>query len=250
MPYSKVLPQSRRDAVGPALQSAFGNWRAGDFHPLGGGVSGALIFRFEVRERPYVLRLEPDRIGLQDRQRHFACMVAAAEAGVAPPVHYADAADGVAIMGLVGGHPLSEYPGGRVGLVRALGALTARLQTAPPFPMLGDYQDMIATLLSGLRESVLFAAGQLDAHAEGLAHIRAALPWEAPLLNVAQSLTGPIALSISLIALMVAGGTLVFGGELSEFARRCCVSVLAIAFLVFGAGFMTALFGGGGAVVF
>ena len=46
------------------------------------------------------------------------------------------------------------------------------------------------------------------------------LPWETPLNRIAQSLTGPVALSISLIALMVAGGTLVFGGELSEFARR------------------------------
>ena len=46
---------------------------------------------------------------------------------------------------------------------------------------------------------------------------------------------------------MVAGGTLVFGGELSEFARRSCVAALAIAFLVLGAGFMTALFGVGGA---
>src|SRR5215472_11624847 len=46
------------------------------------------------------------------------------------------------------------------------------------------------------------------------------LPWETPLSRIAASLTGPVALSISLIALMVAGGTLVFGGELSEFARR------------------------------
>ena len=76
------------------------------------------------------------------------------------------------------------------------------------------------------------------------------LPWETPLNRVAQSMTGPVALSISLIALMVAGGTLVFGGELSEFARRSCVAVLAIAFLVLGAGFMTTLFGVGGAVVF
>ena len=75
------------------------------------------------------------------------------------------------------------------------------------------------------------------------------LPWETPLNTVAQSLTGPVALSISLIALMVAGGTLVFGGELSEFARRSCVAVLAIAFLVLGAGFMTSLFGVGGATV-
>jgi type IV secretory pathway VirB2 component (pilin) len=81
------------------------------------------------------------------------------------------------------------------------------------------------------------------------APLGAALPWEAPLLNVAQSLTGPIALSISLIALMVAGGTLVFGGVLSEFARRSCVAVLAIAFLVLGGQFMAILFAGGGAVV-
>lgn len=75
------------------------------------------------------------------------------------------------------------------------------------------------------------------------------LPWETPLNRVATSLTGPVALSIALIALMVAGGTLVFGGELSEFARRSCVAVLAIAFLVLSAGFMTALFGVGGAAV-
>jgi type IV secretory pathway VirB2 component (pilin) len=75
------------------------------------------------------------------------------------------------------------------------------------------------------------------------------LPWETPLSRVATSLTGPVALSVSLIALMVAGGTLVFGGELSEFARRSCVAVLAIAFLVLGAGFMTSLFGVGGATV-
>jgi len=75
------------------------------------------------------------------------------------------------------------------------------------------------------------------------------LPWETPLNRIAQSLTGPVALSISLIALMVAGGTLVFGGELSEFARRSCVAALAIAFLVLGAGFMTTLFGVGGAAV-
>jgi type IV secretion system protein VirB2 len=75
------------------------------------------------------------------------------------------------------------------------------------------------------------------------------LPWETPLSRIAASLTGPVALSISLIALMVAGGTLVFGGELSEFARRSCVAALAIAFLVLGAGFMTSLFGVAGATV-
>lgn len=45
------------------------------------------------------------------------------------------------------------------------------------------------------------------------------LPWEGPLAAVARSLTGPVALSISIIALMAAGGTLVFGGELGTKRR-------------------------------
>lgn len=96
---------------------------------------------------------------------------------------------------------------------------------------------------------LLLAVALLSARTAFAGALGAALPWEQPLLNVAQSLTGPVALSVSLIALMVAGGTLVFGGELSEFARRSCVAVLAIAFLVFGAGFMNVLFAGGGAVI-
>lgn len=75
------------------------------------------------------------------------------------------------------------------------------------------------------------------------------LPWEGPLQTLANSLTGPVALGISIIAMAAAGGTLVFGGELGEFTRRALMLVLAISFLVFGAAFMTSLFGVSGALV-
>ena len=75
------------------------------------------------------------------------------------------------------------------------------------------------------------------------------LPWEAPLTTLANSLTGPVALAISIIAMAAAGGTLIFGGELGEFARKAMLLVLAISFLVFGTGFMTALFGVAAAVI-
>ena len=75
------------------------------------------------------------------------------------------------------------------------------------------------------------------------------LPWEGPLKKIADSLTGPVALAISLIAFVVAGGTLVFGGELSEFARRAVMVVMAVAFLVLGGQFMSTLFGVGGALI-
>jgi type IV secretion system protein VirB2 len=97
--------------------------------------------------------------------------------------------------------------------------------------------------------TILIAALAFAAQTAFAGGTNGGLPWETPLSKIAQSLTGPVALSISLIALMVAGGTLVFGGELSEFARRSCVAALAIAFLVLGAGFMTTLFGVAGATV-
>jgi type IV secretory pathway VirB2 component (pilin) len=71
--------------------------------------------------------------------------------------------------------------------------------------------------------------------------IGGSLPWDAPLQTLAADLTGPVATSISLIALFVAGAVLVFGEDLSHFARRVLVMIIAIAFLVLGAKFLSAL---------
>lgn len=75
------------------------------------------------------------------------------------------------------------------------------------------------------------------------------LPWEGPLDAVVKSLTGPVALAISILAMAAAGGALVFGGELSEFTRKIIMLVLAISFLVFGASFMSTVFGVSGALI-
>jgi Ser/Thr protein kinase RdoA (MazF antagonist) len=104
-------------------------------------------------------------------------MTAAATVGVGPEVHYSDPVTGITIMDFISARPLAEYPGGAVGLVRALGALIAELQTAQPFPMLGDYPEIIEFMLAGLSKSAFCASGELAPHAEGLARIRAALPW-------------------------------------------------------------------------
>jgi type IV secretory pathway VirB2 component (pilin) len=47
-----------------------------------------------------------------------------------------------------------------------------------------------------------------------------ALPWEAPLTRLQQSLSGPVAGAIAIIALVAIGVPLVIGGEWNEFARR------------------------------
>ncbi|HLZ83724.1 MAG TPA: phosphotransferase [Caulobacteraceae bacterium] len=173
-----LIPAERREAVRTALAAAFGARPVVGWRLLQGGVSGALIWRVEVGETSYVLRLEPERIALDHRQRGYACMSAAASAGVAPMARYADPVAGVAVIDFVDARPLSEHPGGPAGLARALGGLIARIQATPPFPLLNGEADVIAALLAGLDASGLLAPGLLDPHADGLARIRAACPLD------------------------------------------------------------------------
>lgn len=177
-----MIPETRREAVQAALRTVFGDRPIGSLQPISGGVSGAAILRFEVEDRPHLLRIEPERIVLADRERGFACMVAAAEVKVAPSVHHADAVAGVAIMDFIPSRPLAEHPGGAARIVRELGDLTARIQATPPFPLLGDYPQMIGTMLAALNGSGHFAPGMLAPHAEGLERLRDAYRWDAEAL--------------------------------------------------------------------
>ncbi|WP_077966919.1 TrbC/VirB2 family protein [Ensifer adhaerens] len=74
------------------------------------------------------------------------------------------------------------------------------------------------------------------------------LPWEGPLEQIQQSITGPVAGFIALAAVAVAGGMLIFGGELNDFARRLMYIVL-VAGLLLGATQIVQLFGATGASI-
>jgi type IV secretion system protein VirB2 len=74
------------------------------------------------------------------------------------------------------------------------------------------------------------------------------LPWEGPLQQVQQSITGPVAGFIALAAVAIAGGMLIFGGELNDFARRLMYVVL-VAGILLGATQIVGLFGASGASI-
>ena len=61
------------------------------------------------------------------------------------------------------------------------------------------------------------------------------LPWEGPLNNLLDVISGPTAKAISIIAIVIAGAALVFGEDLGQFTRRLLLIVLAVA-LILGAG--------------
>jgi type IV secretory pathway VirB2 component (pilin) len=76
--------------------------------------------------------------------------------------------------------------------------------------------------------------GALTCH-PNLAHAAnagGALPWDTPLTTLRTDITGPVAFTISLLAMVACGAALVFGGEINEFIRRLIMVVLVAAFLV------------------
>jgi type IV secretion system protein VirB2 len=74
------------------------------------------------------------------------------------------------------------------------------------------------------------------------------LPWEGPLEKIQESITGPVAGYIALAAVAIAGGMLIFGGELNDFARRLMYVVL-VAGILLGATTIVGLFGATGASI-
>jgi type IV secretory pathway VirB2 component (pilin) len=71
------------------------------------------------------------------------------------------------------------------------------------------------------------------------------LPYESWLTNLRNSVTGPVAFTLSLIGIVVAGGILIFGGELNGFFRTLIFIVLVMALLVGAQNMMGTFFGRG-----
>ena len=70
------------------------------------------------------------------------------------------------------------------------------------------------------------------------------LPYETWLVNLRNSVTGPVAFTLSIVGIVVAGGILIFGGELNAFFRTLIFIVLVMALLVGANNVMSNLFQG------
>lgn len=95
---------------------------------------------------------------------------------------------------------------------------------------------------------VTFAVLCLALTTPALASSGGGLPWEGPLQQIQESITGPVAGFIALAAVVIAGGMLIFGGELNDFARRLMYVVL-VAGILLGATQIVGLFSASGASI-
>jgi type IV secretion system protein VirB2 len=99
-----------------------------------------------------------------------------------------------------------------------------------------------------LLKLIVIAVSVIAATSPAFASSGGSLPWEGPLEQIQESITGPVAGYIALAAVAIAGGMLIFGGELNDFARRLMYVVL-VAGILLGATTIVGLFGATGAFI-
>jgi hypothetical protein len=168
-----TLSAEQREHVRSALVAAFGSASIDAITPMTGGASTASSFRLEARGRRYVLRVEGEPSPLRNPHQYVSMRIAA-EAGIAPDIHYVDEAARIAVIDFIEQQPLKTYPGGPRALAQALGELFSRVQATAVFPTFVNYPDIVTRLFAHVRRTGLFAAGLLDAHVERLELLREA----------------------------------------------------------------------------
>jgi len=122
-----MIPQEKIAAATRGLNEAFGVAEFDHIRDLTERPGSNRAFRIVVRGSAYLLRINT-RAG--DMARHFRCMHAAAEAGLAPRVRYASAEDRISITDFVEAVP---FPA--TDALRRVPAALRTLHALPPFPI-------------------------------------------------------------------------------------------------------------------
>ena len=152
-----MIPQEKSAAVHRGLHEAFGAKALEDIRKMTKGLSSDLIFRIVVQGSPYLLRIMTRIDERMDPGRIFACMSAAAEAGLAPSVRYSNAENGIAITDFVEAVPFSASQ----ALVQLPGALR-KLHALALFPKAFNYVTAHNGFIWRFRKAGLLPKGEIE----------------------------------------------------------------------------------------
>jgi type IV secretory pathway VirB2 component (pilin) len=74
------------------------------------------------------------------------------------------------------------------------------------------------------------------------------LPYEEWLTRIVASITGPVAFSVSVIAFVAAGASLIFGGEMNGFMKSLVFLVLVVSLVIAAKNTLSAITGSGSVI--
>lgn len=129
-----MIPEEKKEAVKRALLGTFGVAEFEDICRMTKGLSSDLVFRIVVKGSPYLLRIMTRIDEWNDPVRIFACMKAAAEAGLAPRILHFNTEEGIAIIDFIESVAFPETKA-----LEFLPVTMRRLHALPPFPKPFNY---------------------------------------------------------------------------------------------------------------
>src|SRR5579872_3853981 len=170
-----MIPQEKSAAVSRGLREAFGVTTIDEISNLTRGLTSALVFRIVVRGSPYLLRIITRTDPMSDPTWQFACMHAAAQAGLTPHVWYTSIDDRISICDFVEAVPLplSEAAVRMAAVLRTLHAL-------PPFPKALNYATMRDGFIRRFQTADILPKGELEEGFARYAQVAALYPRHDP----------------------------------------------------------------------
>jgi type IV secretory pathway VirB2 component (pilin) len=88
----------------------------------------------------------------------------------------------------------------------------------------------------------------LTSNAHATAATGGGLPYEDWLTKIRASITGPVAFTISIVAIVAAGAMLIFGGDMNGFLKTLVFIVLVLAFIIGAQNTISAITGTGAVI--
>jgi thiamine kinase-like enzyme len=126
-----MIAEEKLDSVKKALKLTFNVPAYTDIRKITTGLSNAQVFRIEVQDKPYLLKIARTDFLSDPTLYYYACMKSAAEAGIAPKVWYAGIEDGISITDFIElrPFPLSEARDKLADVLRNLHSLSSFSKT-------------------------------------------------------------------------------------------------------------------------
>lgn len=123
-----MIPAHKQTAVEQALQDTFGVNHPDNMQPMTKGLSGSLVYRIMLQDKPYLLRVIPDAASRDNPAHYFGCMQAAADAGLAPAIRYLNIEDRICITDYITAKPFPIEMA-----VKEMAAVVKKLHGMPSF---------------------------------------------------------------------------------------------------------------------
>jgi len=152
-----MIPENKKTAVMNALQATFGTSQIDEMQERTAGLSTAIVLRIVVRGKPYLLRIITRTDAMSAPTLEYACMQAAAEAGIAPKVWYANLEERIAVTDFIDAKP---FPLDKARTV--MPELLRRLHALPPFPFRINYLDSMEGFIQKFQAAKLMPLNITD----------------------------------------------------------------------------------------